>query len=68
MQNTDNDIIFTVNLESLQNEAMNQLNRKLNSEEIEIAKKCIDFGLSTSLEFVLKTSIDEAVKDESHQN
>jgi len=62
MNDNKNSIIFSINLEYLQEEAVRYIKRKLTDEEIHTAKKCVDWGLSTGIDIVFKSAIDEAVK------
>lgn len=55
------DLIFYISKGWLQKEAQRIINRQLTESEIDIAKKCIDFGLSTNIDVVFKTAISEAI-------
>jgi len=61
-QVTKQDLLFYVSREWLQQEAKRTINRELNDAEIATAKKCIDFGLSTGIDIVFRTAIQEAIK------
>jgi hypothetical protein len=63
-QNEDR-IIFSITAEDLQQEAIRCLGRRLTDEELDIATKCIDGGLSTGIDTVFKTAIEEAVLKKS---
>ena len=62
MNNKNNEIIFSIAVEDLQNEAINQVGRKLTDNELYIAKKGIESGLLFDIDTVMKTAIEEAVK------
>lgn len=54
--------IFAVAVDDLQNEAINRIGRKLTEDELYTAKKCVEFGLSSCIDITLRAAIDEAVK------
>jgi len=62
MNNKNNEIIFSIAVEDLQNEAINQVGRKLTDNELYTAKKGIESGLLFDIDTVMKTAIEEAVK------
>lgn len=62
MDNKNNEIIFSVTVEDLQNEVVRRIGRKLTDDELYAAKKGIKAGLSFDIETVLKTAIEEAIK------
>jgi len=41
----NNDIIFQITIEDLQNEAMERIGRELTEEEVAIARKCVAQGI-----------------------
>ncbi len=62
MMDNNNEIMFSVTVEELQNEAINQIGRKLTDKELRTAKKCIESGLSFGMDTVIKAAIEEAVE------
>lgn len=60
-QNGDK-IIFSVSEDDLQQEAIRLVGRKLNEDELYIAVKGIDWGLSFDIETVFRAAIDEAIQ------
>lgn len=63
MNNNKNaEIIFSVTVEDLQNEAFDRIGRKLTEDELYTAQKGIEVGLSFDIETVFATAIDEAIE------
>lgn len=63
MSNRKNtEIIFSVTVEELQNEAVNRVSRKLTDDELYVAKKGVKSGLSACIDITLRAAIDEAVR------
>jgi hypothetical protein len=60
--NKQNNIIFSITTEELQDEAIRLIDRKLTDEELYTARKGIEAGLSFDIETVFKTATEEAVK------
>jgi len=60
----DNEMIFSVTVEDLQNEATNRIGRKLTEYELHTAKKGIESGLSFNIETVFQTAIDESIEED----
>jgi hypothetical protein len=67
MSNNNSDYVFTISLEDLQYEAKEKLGRKLTKEEIEIAKKGLEYGLLTGIDSVYGAIFDEMIPD-IHRN
>jgi hypothetical protein len=61
IDNQNDRIIFSITAEQLQNEAVKRIGRKLTDNELQTAVKGVESGLSTGLDEILKTAIDEAV-------
>jgi hypothetical protein len=55
------EIIFAITKEDLQNEAKGKIGRKLAEEEIEIAKKGLQFGLLTDIDSVYNAIFTEMI-------
>ncbi len=62
MNGKNNEIIFSVTVEDLQNEAVNRVGRKLTNEELHAAKKGIESGFSFDACTVIETAIKEAIE------
>ncbi|GBU25436.1 hypothetical protein R83H12_02079 [Fibrobacteria bacterium R8-3-H12] len=58
----EEDIIFTITLEDLQNEAMERIGRNLTDEEIDIAKDGIEWGISDAFNITYNTIFTEMIK------
>ena len=56
-------IIFAITVEDLQEEAVNRIGRKLADDELYAAKKGIGAGLSFNIDTVIKTAIEESIKN-----
>jgi len=60
--NKQNNIIFSITVDELQNEAVRLIGRKLTDQELYTAQKGIEAGLSFDIETVFKTAIEEAIQ------
>ena len=60
--NQNNEIIFSVTVEELQDEAIRRIGRKLTDDELHYAKKGIESGFSSGFITIFDAAIDEAVK------
>lgn len=61
MENPNSETIFSVTVEELQNEAMRRIGRKLTDEELSVASRGIESGLSFDIDTVFQTAIEEAI-------
>ena len=61
----NNEIIFSITVEELQNEAINRIGRKLTDDELYTASKGIESGLSFDIETIFQTAVEEAVEEKS---
>lgn len=60
--NQNSDIIFSVTVEEVQDEAKRRIGRKLTDDEMHYAKKGIESGFSTGFLIIFWAAIDEAVR------
>ncbi|MEK7117428.1 MAG: hypothetical protein AAB861_01500 [Patescibacteria group bacterium] len=56
-----NEVIYPITIDDLQNDAVRRIGRKLNDDELHIAKKCVEWGLSSVVDITLKSAIEEAI-------
>lgn len=56
------EIIFAITKEDLQFEAKEKIGRELTDDEIEIAKKGLEFGLLSGIDTVYNTILKEMIK------
>ncbi|MDR0969389.1 MAG: hypothetical protein LBM67_02475 [Lentimicrobiaceae bacterium] len=59
-----NEILFSITIEDLQFEAKEKIGRELNEEEIQIAKKGLEWGLLTGIGTIYQTIFKEMINDE----
>lgn len=57
----DDDILFAITVEDLQEFAMDKIGRTLTEEELHIAKKGLEWGLLTDIETVYHTIVTEMI-------
>ncbi|OGF22363.1 hypothetical protein A2Y83_04010 [Candidatus Falkowbacteria bacterium RBG_13_39_14] len=59
------EVIYPITIVDLQNDAIKRIGRELTDDELYIAKKCVESGLSCVLDITLKAAIEEAVNKNS---
>lgn len=64
----NNEVIYPITIGDLQNDAMKRIGRKLNDGELHIAKKCVEWGLSSIVDITLKAAIEEAIEKNKTQH
>lgn len=57
----NNEILFLISKETVQHEALNTIGRKLTDDELEIAKKGLEWGLTTDIQTVYNTIFHEMI-------
>ena len=57
----DSESIFSISVEWVQYEALLKCKRRLTEDELLTAKKCIEYGLLTSIDIVFDAAIGEAL-------
>jgi hypothetical protein len=57
------DILFYISKETLQYEAMQKIGRNLTEEELDVAKKGLEWGLMTDIDTVYNAIMFEMIKD-----
>lgn len=57
-----NEILFSINVGWVQEEAKKLINRKLTNDELSLVKKGLECGLTTDIETVFEVAIEEAVE------
>ena len=55
------EVIYPITIGDLQNDAIKIIGRKLTDDELHIAKKCVESGLSFVMDITLRAAIEEAV-------
>jgi len=58
MNDKNDEILFSVTVDELQNEAVGRIGRKLTDEELYTATKGIESGLSFGIETIFRTAIE----------
>jgi hypothetical protein len=58
----NNQVVFSVTVGMLQEEAINRIGRKLTDAELDTASNGIEAGLSTGIDIILETAVEEAVR------
>ena len=63
MVKTDNDtrILFAITEQDVQSEAIEQIGRTLNEDEMEIAQKGLEWGIVTGIHIVYKTILFDMI-------
>lgn len=56
-----NELVFSICIEDLQNEAIEKMGRMLTDDEIEIAKKGLEMGLLTDINSIYNTIFFEMI-------
>lgn len=59
----ENEVVFVITKEDLQYEAKEKLGKELTEEEIEIAKKGLQFGLLTDIDTIYNTIFFEMISN-----
>lgn len=62
METTEkNKLVFSITLEELQSKALEKIGRTLTDEEIQVARKGLEFGLYTDINSVYTTIFSEMI-------
>lgn len=56
------EVIYPITVGDLQNDAIKRIGRELTDDELYIAKKCVESGLSFVMDITLKAAIEGAVE------
>jgi len=63
MESSEKDnLVFSITLEDLQSEALEKIGRILTDEEVQVAKKGLEFGLCTDIDSVYATIFFEMIE------
>ena len=57
----ENDILFAIAVEDVQEYAMYKIGRELNEDELQIAKKGLSYGLLSFIDVVYETIVAEMI-------
>lgn len=60
------DLLFYISKEDLQGYAIEKISRELNEEELNIAKKGLEYGINTDLHTIYNTILFEMIGEKSH--
>lgn len=63
-QLNEEQIIYLITSNDMQDFVERKIGRRLNESELRIAKKCIEYGLSEGLDAVCNSAIDQALSSE----
>lgn len=55
-------LVFSITLEDLQSEALEKIGRTLTEEEVQVARKGLEFGLLTDIDTIYKTIFSEMIE------
>ena len=58
-------VIYPITIGDLQKDAIKRIGRELTDDELHIAKKCVESGLSCIMDITLKAAIEEAINKNS---
>lgn len=60
-------VIYPITIGDLQDDAVKRIGRELTDDELHIAKKCVESGLSCIMDITLKSAIEEAIDKPSSE-
>ena len=63
-QLNENQIIYLITSDDLQDYIERKIGRRFSEEELRIAKKCVEYGLSEGLDAICSSAIDEALSSQ----
>lgn len=55
------EVIYPITIGDLQDDAIKRIGRELTDDELYIAEKCVEWGLSSIVDIALKSAIEVAV-------